>query len=282
MLFDIEDVSASKYQNFFQKVGLIPSRLKEVIENINDSGSSFFEAQKNVDKPIVYRGFETLSSINENPLGFMFFAKELESGICPFVIEQNDDMDSIEDVTAYINRISEVYKTGYDVLNVPNAFFSDGKIILECDLPFVLIPSNASQILGFRLDGIYISVWDFYRSCFCIKADFMPKIDGPDSVYIQADEIIPLYPKNLELTPLATVYLPSSPFLTISKQTGIVLPTPVSSIQIENTHITFRDIKTVPKLSRLTLQLYSDMFSKTYYNLNGLPWFVELVIRTKK
>lgn len=188
-------------------------------------------------------------------------------GLCPYILESGNY--TAQTLVAKLAEIAALYRNANvfapNVVTKLNS--STGLLYFESREMFRLLPSNGYEIVGLSKDMLYTSQLNPSTNMFTVYADFAPKLDGPDAVYVVCDETRGSF-KNQDFTCLSTVFFPSDNYPNVVQNHSLAdTPRPLQTI--------------IWKLPRLTLSLYSDISANFLYRTNGKPWFVELVVYGK-
>ena len=193
-------------------------------------------------------------------------SQEPTSGMCPFVLHSINY--TISTLVNALNTINTFYQSNNTYVPSITASYNTtvNLIYFESNDMFSIIPSNAYSVVGFRSDTIYIAQLNIATNKFTVYADFPPKLDGPDTIYIENDETYPGSFKNTEYISLSTVFLPNERY---------------PYINTTSTEIVYRPLQLIQKLPKLTLTMYTDLVNRFLYQLNAKTWYVDIIIYGK-
>lgn len=233
-----------------------------------------FQNEMNVDPSTI---FNTLNGNLDNPqipMPRQFFYNystsspltEPSYGMCPYVLRtMNYTVNSLVDS---LNSLSSIYFTADTFVPRIYARYNSTTNVMyfESTELFFMFPSNAHSIVGLRGDVVYVSQLNRSTNKFTVYADFPPKLDGPDVIFVENDESYPTSFKNINHISLSTIYLPNENY---------------PNTNSNSTNIVFRPLQLIQKLPKLTLTLYSDLLNKFLYRTNGKRWYVDIIITGK-
>lgn len=272
--FDMDDPSDPANINFERKTGLkarsVYSMMQDAFKYWPDQTFIPTESGENID---VFHDFPNVQwGDNEE-----YIEEEIKNGMMPYIIGLGKyGVTSLEHAFFILKMLND--NRYYPYNDIKMKIFEE-RVIIETKSPCVIIPSNAAGLFGLRTDGIYVPgiKWSEGKLVYYIQGDLTPKVDGPDVVYIRSPDIKFMDEINSEKAFLSTVFLKSNENSSSSYSSKLQ-----STIQINDQQLVERPLNSmIPRLSKISFQVYSDQKKKHPYLFNGNPWYLELLIVTE-
>ena len=262
---------------FLEYLGITNMNMPELISLLDSNTSSNIPLSRTINYNYLISSLQTIpwetpdddygQEYSDN-LSLSELWTQFELNLAPYVLDTFTYTE--QTLQQALNNISDAYHDKFQnkIPFILVQYHSDlNRFYFLSPMPFFLFPSNAHMILGLRPDIVYVSQLDMGLSYYYVWADFSPKLNGADVVYLQNDESMYSY-RNPIYSSLSTIYLPDTglyPYLNIN----------------DVIHST-RPIQMISKsVNKLTFSLYTNLDQKFLYQNNGKKWYIDICLRGK-
>lgn len=275
--FDVDDLSDPRNINFRIKTGIDPRILINILSRV----TSMEEDQRFIPIKEEGGGIETFDQFPEaqwDEQKCYLYEDFRDCGIMPYIINFGKyGVSSLEYAFRMLRFLTDMKYHDHSDIDIK---LCDERVCIEMTKLCVIIPSNAASLFGLRNDGIYVPGFKRLldgRYGYSLTGDFVPKLDGPDVLYITSPDIRFRDENNNGFITLSTVYLKNT-----YNSSSLSSPRLQSTIQVNDNQLIERPLNsTIPRLPKISFEVFSDQKKRHPYLFNGNPWYIDLLIVTE-